>query len=163
MDQLPYLQADNESEGSATYMRFLRRPPFPRLESLRVGGYCFFVDSHGSPHNQDAEDFQAIMTRSCRPLRDFREPSTTTVIESLEEYIARIATNCRNLIAKGRQPKFIDKEKIDLEIYAERHNDADERERLLGMARGEFQSQEREASSRLAVRDAAHSSSLGIG
>jgi hypothetical protein len=36
----------------------------------------------------------------------------------------------------GRNPKFTDKEKMNLEIYAERQTDPQERERLLGLARG---------------------------
>ncbi|MGH9970771.1 MAG: hypothetical protein ACREBG_23675 [Pyrinomonadaceae bacterium] len=48
--------------------------------------------------------------------------------------------------AKDREPQFTDKEKIILEIYAERQNDAAERERCLGLARGESQTQEREFS-----------------
>jgi len=51
--------------------------------------------------------------------------------------------------AKDREPKFTDKEKINLEIYAERQNDEAERERLLGMARVEDHSKEREASASL--------------
>lgn len=35
----------------------------------------------------------------------------------------------------NRNPKFSDKEKINLEIYAERQNDPEERERILGLAR----------------------------
>jgi hypothetical protein len=35
-----------------------------------------------------------------------------------------------------RNPKFTDKEKINLEIYAERQRDPQERERFLGLARG---------------------------
>jgi len=48
--------------------------------------------------------------------------------------------------ATGRDPQFTDKEKINLEIYAERQNDAAERERYLELARSEGHSQEREAS-----------------
>ena len=48
--------------------------------------------------------------------------------------------------AQNREPKFTDKEKINVEIYAERQNDAAERERYLELARGESHSQERAAS-----------------
>ena len=44
--------------------------------------------------------------------------------------------------AKDREPKFTDKEKINLEIYAERQNDAAERERYLELARSESKNQE---------------------
>lgn len=46
--------------------------------------------------------------------------------------------------AKERDPKFTDKEKINLEIYAERQNDAAERERYLELARGESRGTERD-------------------
>jgi hypothetical protein len=46
--------------------------------------------------------------------------------------------------AKGREPEFTDKEKINLEIYAERQNDVVERERCLGLAQGQSQTQERD-------------------
>ena len=39
-------------------------------------------------------------------------------------------------VVMNRNPKFTDKEKINLEIYAERQIDAQERERFLGLARG---------------------------
>lgn len=48
--------------------------------------------------------------------------------------------------AKNRDPQFTDKELINLEIYAERQNIGAERERVLGMARGEGHSKERETS-----------------
>ena len=48
--------------------------------------------------------------------------------------------------AHGSGPQFTDKEKINLEIYAERQNDDAERERYLELARNERQAQEREVS-----------------
>lgn len=48
--------------------------------------------------------------------------------------------------AKDRNPQFTDKEKINLEIYAERQNDESEREKYLDLARGHEQSQDREMS-----------------
>ena len=51
--------------------------------------------------------------------------------------------------AQGGDPQFTDKEKINLEVYAERLNDAAERERYLELARSEGHSQEREASASL--------------
>jgi len=44
--------------------------------------------------------------------------------------------------AKDRNPQFSDKEKINLEIYAERQNDEAERSRYLELARGETHSNE---------------------
>jgi hypothetical protein len=47
--------------------------------------------------------------------------------------------------AKGREPSFTDREKINLEIYAERQTDPQNRERFLELARGsDSRSQERE-------------------
>ncbi len=47
--------------------------------------------------------------------------------------------------AGDRKPKFTDKEKINLEIYAERQTEPQNRERLMELARGsEDRSQERE-------------------
>jgi hypothetical protein len=48
--------------------------------------------------------------------------------------------------AKDRNPQFTDKEKINLEIYAERQDDEFERERYLNLARGYEQSLDREIS-----------------
>jgi hypothetical protein len=47
---------------------------------------------------------------------------------------------------KDREPNFTDKEKINLEIYGERQNDATEREKFLELARGENRSQQQEVS-----------------
>jgi hypothetical protein len=51
--------------------------------------------------------------------------------------------------AQTRDAKFTDKEVINLEIYAERQSDGAERDRLLGIARGEGHSKEHEASASL--------------
>jgi len=50
--------------------------------------------------------------------------------------------------ASSRNPKFTDKEKINLEIYGERQTDPQERERFLGLARDNGHAQEREVFSR---------------
>lgn len=44
------------------------------------------------------------------------------------------------------EPKLTDREKMNLEIYAERQNDLAERERYLELARGERNSEERDIS-----------------
>ena len=46
--------------------------------------------------------------------------------------------------AKNHEPQFNDKEKINLEIYAERQSDEAERDRYLQLARTDNQSQERD-------------------
>lgn len=48
--------------------------------------------------------------------------------------------------AKGREPSFTDREKINLEIYAERQGDLTRRDQYLEMSRGEGQRQDRDAS-----------------
>src|SRR5205814_4516329 len=48
--------------------------------------------------------------------------------------------------AHGSDPSFTDKEKINLEIYAEQQNDNGERERYMELARAENHSQEHVAS-----------------
>ena len=49
--------------------------------------------------------------------------------------------------AKNREPQFTDKEKINLEIYAERHSDEHLRERYLQLARNDGRRAEREVAS----------------
>ena len=49
--------------------------------------------------------------------------------------------------AKDRNPQFNDKEQINLEIYGERQNDEAERERYLGLARGDSHAQEHDLAS----------------
>jgi len=46
--------------------------------------------------------------------------------------------------AKDRDPEFTDKEKINLEIYAERQNDPAERERYIEMSRSEERASQRD-------------------
>jgi hypothetical protein len=50
---------------------------------------------------------------------------------------------------KDRNPQFTDKERINLEIYAERQNDESERKRYLHLSRGDEQMQDRELSASL--------------
>jgi hypothetical protein len=49
--------------------------------------------------------------------------------------------------AQSRNPQFTDKERINLEIYAERTGDEGEREKLLGFARGDSDSQQHQVAS----------------
>jgi hypothetical protein len=48
--------------------------------------------------------------------------------------------------AKNRDPKFTDKEKINIEIYAEHQDDVQVRQQYLALARSDDRSQEREIS-----------------
>jgi hypothetical protein len=50
--------------------------------------------------------------------------------------------------AQELEPKFTDKEKVNLEIQAKRQNDAAERERHLELSRGETHSKDRDVASR---------------
>lgn len=108
MDQLllPYLQASDDSDRQRHLTEILSAYAVPEVRLALRRRLSFFVDSHGkSSHNQDAEDlFQEIMTKIVQALIDLREPSTTTVIEDLEEYIARIATNCCNDVLRTKSP-----------------------------------------------------------
>jgi RNA polymerase sigma factor (sigma-70 family) len=108
MDQLllPYLQASDDSDRQRHLSEILSAYAVPEVRLALRRRLSFFVDSRGkSPHNQDAEDlFQEIMTKIVQALHDLREPSPTTVIEDLEEYIARIATNCCNDVLRTKSP-----------------------------------------------------------
>ncbi len=108
MDQLllPYLQASDDSDRQRHLSEILSRYAVPEVRLALRRRLSFFVNSRGkSPHNQDAEDlFQEIMTKIVQALHDLREPSATTVIEDLEEYIARIATNCCNDVLRTKSP-----------------------------------------------------------
>lgn len=108
MDQLllPYLQASDESERQHHLDEILSAYAVPEVRLALRRRLSFFVDSRGkSPHNQDAEDlFQEIMTKIVQALHDLRKPSRTTVIEDLEEYIARIATNSCNDVLRLKKP-----------------------------------------------------------
>lgn len=108
MDQLllPYLEANDESDRQRYLSELLTQYAVPEVRLALRRRLSFFVDSHGkSPHNQDAEDlFQEIMTRIVQALHDLRKPSATTVIDDLEEYIARITTNCCNDVLRTKSP-----------------------------------------------------------
>jgi RNA polymerase sigma factor (sigma-70 family) len=108
MDQLllPYLEANDESDRQRYLTELLTQYAVPEVRLTLRRRLSFFVDSHGkSSHNQDAEDlFQEIMTRIVQALHELREPSATTVIEDLKEYIARITTNCCNDVLRTKSP-----------------------------------------------------------
>src|SRR6266511_1755150 len=108
MDQLllPYLQATDDSDRQRHLSETLSAYAVPEVRLALRQRLSFFVDSRGkSPHNQDAEDlFQEIMTKIVQALHDLRKPSATAVIEDLEEYIARIATNSCNDVLRSKTP-----------------------------------------------------------
>jgi RNA polymerase sigma factor (sigma-70 family) len=108
MDQLllPYLQARDDSDRQRHLNEILLEYAVPEVRLALRRRLNFSVDSRGkSPHNQDAEDlFQETMTKIVQALHDLRKPSGTTVIENLEEYIARIVTNCCNDVLRTKSP-----------------------------------------------------------
>jgi RNA polymerase sigma factor (sigma-70 family) len=108
MDQLllPYLQARDDSDRQRRLSEILLAYAVPEVRLTLRRRLNFFVDSRGkSPHNQDAEDlFQEIITKTVQALHDLRKPSATIVIENLEEYIARIATNSCNDVLRSKTP-----------------------------------------------------------
>jgi len=69
-----------------------------------------------------------------------------TEVEKASEY--HDATRELASSVSSRNPKFTDKEKINLEIYGERQSDPQERDRFLGLARDNGHAQEREVFSR---------------
>jgi RNA polymerase sigma factor (sigma-70 family) len=67
---------------------------------------AFYVDQRGiNPHNQDAEDlYQEIMAKIVQALHDLRNPSATTEIQNLKQYVARIASNACNDVLRTKSP-----------------------------------------------------------
>ena len=130
------------------------------LESKRVAS--LHVGEHRTGTLREVEtrtltEYLARAITESREQRDFRH----TVKLAAREHHGRLAGDfkraqeyheaARELAseAKERDPKFTDKEKINLEIYAERQNDTSERERYLDLAHGDVHRQEREASTSL--------------
>jgi hypothetical protein len=116
--------------------------------SLHVGGH-----RTGSLREVEARTVTEYLARAItesREQRDFRH----TVKSASQEHHGRLISDfegaqqyheaARELAseAKDRNPQFSDKEKINLEIYAERQNDEAERSRYLELARGETHSNE---------------------
>lgn len=122
-----------------------------KLASLHLGDH-----RTGTLREVEARTLTEYLARAIesREQRDFRH----TVRLAAKEHHGRLVSDfekaqdyheaARELAseAKNRDPEFNDKEKINLEIYAERQNDEATRDRYLELARGESQSQEREVS-----------------
>lgn len=108
MDQLilPYLHATDESERQQYLDEILVVHAAPVVRQALRRKLGFYVDQRGiNPHNQDAEDvFQEIMTKIVQTLRDLRNPSTRTDIQSLKQYVARIASNSCNDVLRTKSP-----------------------------------------------------------
>ena len=126
------------------------------LESKKVASLNLGNHRTGTVREVEAKSLTEYLARAIesREQRDFRH----TVKLAAQEHHGRLVDNFEKASdyheaargfaseAKDRDPQFTDKEKINLEIYAERQDDAAERERYLELARSEGHAQEREAS-----------------
>ena len=126
------------------------------LESRKVASLNLGNHRTGTLREVEARTLTEYLARAIESNahRDYRH----TITSAAHEHHARLvkdfgkASNyheaARELAAEAqtRDAQFTDKEKINLEIYAERQNDAGERERYLEAARGESHSREQAAS-----------------
>jgi len=129
------------------------------LESRKVASLNLGNHRTGTLREVEARTLTEYLARAIESTahRDYRH----TIASAAHEHHGRLVKNfdkashyheaARELAAEAqtRDAKFTDKEMINLEIYAERQNNAAQRERLLGMARGEGHSKEHEASASL--------------
>jgi hypothetical protein len=125
------------------------------LERKKVASLHLGEHRTGTLREVEARNLTEYLARAItesREQRDFRH----TVKIAAREHHGRLVSDfekasdyqeaARELAseAKERNPKFNDKEKINLEIYAERQNDEAERSRYLELARGDTHSNEHE-------------------
>ena len=123
------------------------------LESKKVASLHVGEHRTGTLRDVEARTLTEYLVQTIsetREQRDFRQ----TVKIAAREHHGRLTTDfekasdyhdaARQLAseAKERNPTFNDKEKINLEIYAERQNDEAERSRYLELARGDTHSNE---------------------
>src|ERR1051326_7117787 len=123
-----------------------------RVASLHLGGH-----RTGTFREVEARTLTEYVTRALTESREQREyrhdvklaahAHETRLVSDLEraEQYHKAARELASE-AKDRNPQFTDKEKINLEIYAEQQNDESDRERYLELARRSEQSQDRELS-----------------
>ena len=108
MDQLllPYLQASDESERKQHLDDLLMVHAAPIVRQALRRRLGFYVDQRGmNPHNQDAEDlYQEIMVKIVQALHDLRNPSATTDIQNLKQYVSRISSNACNDVLRTKSP-----------------------------------------------------------
>ncbi len=126
------------------------------LESKRVASLSLGENRTGMLREVEARTLTEYLARAIESheQRDYRH----TVKVAAREHHGRLVNDfekasdyheaARELAseAKEREPHFTDKEKINLEIYAERQNDAVDRETYLELATGESRAQDREVS-----------------
>jgi len=125
------------------------------LDSKKVASLNLGENRTGTLRDVEVRTVTEYLVRTItesREQRDFRQ----TVKLAAHEHQGRLASDlnkaqeyheaARELASEAtdRNPQFTDKEKINLEIYAERQNDEAERSRYLELARGEDHSQNRE-------------------
>ena len=124
------------------------------LESKRVASLHLGEHRTGTLREVEARTLTEYVTRALTESREQREyrhdvklaahAHETRLVNDLER-VGQYDQAARDLAseAKDRNPQFHDKEKINLEIYAERQDDDEMREHYLQLARGDA-SQDRE-------------------
>jgi len=108
MDQLllPYLSATDESERQRYLDELLLAHAAAIVRQALRRRLGFYVDQRGTnPHNQDAEDlYQQIMAKIVQALHDLRNPSASSDIQNLKQYVSRIASNACNDVLRAKSP-----------------------------------------------------------
>jgi hypothetical protein len=124
------------------------------LESRKVASLNLGHHRTGTLREVEARTLTEYLARAIESsaYRDYRH----TITSAAHEHHGRLVKDfekassyheaARELAseAQGQEPKFTDKEKINLEIYAERQNDDAERERCMNLARSDAQSPARD-------------------
>jgi len=125
------------------------------LESRKVASLHLGNHQTGTLREVEARSLTDYLARTILESREQRDHRHSVKSAALG-HLGRLVTDCekasdyheaaRKLAseAKDREPQFTDREKINLEIYGERQNDALERERYLELARNESHGGQRE-------------------
>ncbi len=127
------------------------------LESKKVASLHLGNHETGTLRQVEARSLTDYLARTILESREQREHRHSVKSASLEHHGRLVndfdkASNYHAAArafasdAQNREPQFTDKEKINLEINAERQNDAAQRERYLELARAQTHTQGREAS-----------------
>src|SRR5262249_14235791 len=127
------------------------------LESKKVASLHLGNHQTGTLREVEARnltDFLARTILESRDQRDHRHSVKSAALEHRGRLVNDLdkASNYHAAArefaseAKNRDPQFTDKEKINLEIYAEHQDDVQIRQQYLAMARSDDRSQEREKS-----------------
>ncbi|MDX6444385.1 MAG: MobL relaxase [Blastocatellia bacterium] len=125
------------------------------LESKKVASLHLGNHQTGTLREVEARNLTDYLARTILESREQRDYCHTVKSAALEHH-GRLVNDfekaqdyhnsARELASEAneRNPKFTDKEKMNLEIYAEGQNDAAAREKCLELARGESHAKERE-------------------